>query len=60
MKNEKVSFIDDISKQIDNKFEELVKNIDSQETQKEIISYLDTASKFHNYSINNQILIGDE
>jgi antirestriction protein ArdC len=51
---------DELIGKINKKFEKLVKNLDSKETENEIKNYLKFAGEFHNYSLRNQMLIADE
>lgn len=46
-----------LAKGIENRINELAKMVDEAEFNEEVKKYLETISKFHNYSINNQWLI---
>jgi len=56
-KSTKPNKSDELITQINEKFENLVNNLDSPQTDQEIKSYLKFAGQFHSYSMRNQMLI---
>ncbi len=60
MRNTKQNKADELIEKVNERFETLVKNLDSKESEEEIKNYFKFMGKFHNYSLRNQMLIALE
>ena len=60
MRSIKQNRADELIEKVNDRFETLVKNLDKKESEEEIKNYFRFMSKFHNYSLRNQMLIALE